>query len=110
MPDFDEMRNALDRATGDYQRRRRSCISPLRTERNPIGCAPGNLSIGPLLDKFADLGELDDKQLGIRLGVGRSTVLRWRREGLPLRIADRVAIHLGMHPVEIWGNAYWSAR
>lgn len=37
-----------------------------------------------------------------RLGVHRAVVHRWRRRGMTIRDADRVAIALGTHPMLIW--------
>lgn len=37
-----------------------------------------------------------------RVGVPRATVCRWRREGVPLHQADRIAIALDLHPSNIW--------
>jgi hypothetical protein len=38
----------------------------------------------------------------------RSCYYKSRRSGfVPLLQADRFAIFLGMHPTEIWGDAWW---
>ena len=37
-----------------------------------------------------------------RLSLPNGTVYRYRREGIPLRSADRLAIQAGYHPVEVW--------
>ena len=42
------------------------------------------------------------RSVALALNVCRGTVQRWRREGLSAIQADRVAIHLGLHPLEIW--------
>jgi hypothetical protein len=41
--------------------------------------------------------------IALRCGVDRQTVHRWRKEGgIPIFAADRVAIRLGVHPLDIW--------
>lgn len=37
-------------------------------------------------------------------GVSARSWLRWRHEGVPLRVADRLAGALGMHVLDIWGD------
>jgi len=41
-----------------------------------------------------------------RLQLPCGTVHRYRRQGIPLRSADRIAIRAGYHPVEIWPDFY----
>lgn len=38
--------------------------------------------------------------------VSRRTVHRWIKDGIPYWTADRVAIALGRHPVEVWPEWY----
>lgn len=40
--------------------------------------------------------------LAARVGVNVGTIHRWRRHGVPLSSADRVAIALGSHVHAIW--------
>lgn len=40
-------------------------------------------------------------------GVCRRTVDRWRHKGLDEATADRIAVALGYHPCEVWGDAWW---
>ncbi len=45
------------------------------------------------------------------LGVSEPTVRRWRLNpdtALSVWNADRVAIALGYHPLEVWGQAWWA--
>ena len=42
------------------------------------------------------------------LGIDNSQVYRWRRRGVRLDIADRLAIRLGVHPAAIWGDHWWA--
>lgn len=59
--------------------------------------------VEPLLER-ADCPNL--VQLAHRLGVHRQQVAQYRSRGLSERQADRVAIALGFHPIEIWPD-YW---
>jgi plasmid maintenance system antidote protein VapI len=36
------------------------------------------------------------------LGVHRTQACAWRRSGVPLDTADRIAVALGLHPAEVW--------
>lgn len=51
-----------------------------------------------------------DRRWARALGVSNRQVYRWRH-GAVLRwsTADRVACALGLHPAEIWGDAWWVA-
>jgi lambda repressor-like predicted transcriptional regulator len=40
--------------------------------------------------------------VAVTVGVARSTIYKWRRSGLTLFQADRVAIALGVHPSTLW--------
>ena len=44
----------------------------------------------------------DDTTLGLRLGVSRWTILRWRAEGVPLPAAEKIAIELGTTFAALW--------
>jgi hypothetical protein len=65
------------------------------------------LDPGPLLALFpgATDGEIAD-----RTGVSRHTVLRWRHGTTALypATADRIAVRLGLHPANLWGDAWWT--
>ena len=53
----------------------------------------------------------DQQQLAVWLGVTTRSLQRWRIEGdgtVPFKSADEVAIHLGRHPAEIWGDEYFN--
>ena len=43
-----------------------------------------------------------------RLGINNKQVYRWDRGGMPPVSADRVAIGLGLHPFELWGDDWWT--
>lgn len=40
-------------------------------------------------------------------GFSRRTMQRFRVDGIPVSQADRIAIHFGFHPFEIWGEDWW---
>lgn len=37
-----------------------------------------------------------------RTGINRGQIIRYKREGLTVDAADRIAIRLGFHPAELW--------
>lgn len=42
------------------------------------------------------------------LGIHTRSLQRWIEDGgIPIDSADSIAISLGRHPAEIWGQAYW---
>lgn len=43
-------------------------------------------------------------ELAERLGRSRRQILRWKRDGVPARVADAVAVELGLVPSLIWPN------
>lgn len=47
--------------------------------------------------------------LAEELHMDRHRVTRWLRDGVPVDVADRVAVALGLHPAEVWGNEWWEA-
>ena len=40
--------------------------------------------------------------IALRCGLTRQTIHRWRKEGIPFFSADRIAIQLHTHPLNIW--------
>lgn len=44
--------------------------------------------------------------LALTIGTGRSTIYKWRREGVTVDTADRIAIALGLHPSTLWPDWY----
>ena len=45
-----------------------------------------------------------------RAGLCRRTWARYRKAGVPLNSADQIAVELfGVHPVAIWGRAWFTA-
>lgn len=45
-------------------------------------------------------------ELGALLGVSRTTLRRWRADGLTLAQADELAVRLGFMPHEVWDRWY----
>ena len=45
---------------------------------------------------------LTDGHIATIVGVDRRTVLRWRRIGIRMPLAEAAADHLGEHPANIW--------
>jgi transcriptional regulator with XRE-family HTH domain len=49
-------------------------------------------------------------QIADRIKISRSTVSKWisgETATIDRHMADKYATLLGMHPSEIWGNAWW---
>lgn len=54
--------------------------------------------------------ECDDTLIGEALGVGRTSVNRWRNNRsfmLTAWHADRIAIRIGTHLAMLWGRQWW---
>lgn len=43
------------------------------------------------------------------LDINSRSLWRWSLDGIPFHTADAIAIGLGAHPSEIWGDDYWEA-
>ena len=57
--------------------------------------------------------EQDDTAIGEILGVGRSTINKWRNEKshmIGIYRADSLACRIGKHPALVWGNLWWRAE
>lgn len=75
-----------------------------RTKTTPYARLP----FGPLhaaavaiLDTHVD--DVNDQHVADVLGISHDLVGRYRRRGwLPDDVADRVAVHIGRHPAELW--------
>jgi hypothetical protein len=57
--------------------------------------------VEPLIDRYGS-----GCALARALGCEHSQVNRWHTHGLPLDSADRLAVSLGLHPVEVWPDWY----
>lgn len=61
------------------------------------------LSAKPLLGKFDDT--TSQREIAERLGVHQSAVSAWQRGGkIHWVLADDIAVRLGTHPAELWGD------
>jgi lambda repressor-like predicted transcriptional regulator len=59
------------------------------------------LSLEPLVRRYGSVSGL-----ARALGRDRAQLAKWRRDGLPIMSADRLAVAVGMHPVELWPDWY----
>jgi hypothetical protein len=62
-------------------------------------------SISNIEDRLRD-PEQSDEQFAESIGASRSKLKNWRRNGIRLYAADRLAISLGHHPSYFWPE-YW---
>jgi hypothetical protein len=62
----------------------------------------------PLDKLFRFCGAETDRELAQQCNVHNQTIAHWRDgNGVPESRADEVAIHLGVHPSAIWGDAWF---
>lgn len=68
---------------------------------HPIATLP----FGPLAER---LGDVSDREMARRAGLHTDStrIAYWREHGVSWIMADRVAIHIGCHPAEVWGDAW----
>lgn len=59
------------------------------------------LPLDPLVRMYGTVS-----QLATALNRHRTQVSEWHVNGIPIVSADRVAVSLGMHPIEVWPNWY----
>lgn len=58
-----------------------------------------HLPLAPLLQR---LGHPNHSAASRLLGVTRRTIVRWSQSGIPPWHADRLAVHVGLHPESLW--------
>jgi transposase-like protein len=63
--------------------------------------ASPRLSLEPLVQRYGSVSAL-----ARALGCDRVQVSRWRKHGMALDTADRVAVAVGHHPWEVWPEWY----
>jgi hypothetical protein len=63
------------------------------------------LPLAPVMAAAADRHCGSHRRAAELLGVTDRTIQRWR-DGIPIAAAVELADHLGMHPVELWGDDY----
>ena len=71
---------------------------------------PQRVSYDPLYEwvkRELRLPEPSQREVGRLLGVDAHAPRRWAENGIPLWNADRLACKLGLHPTEIWGQAFY---
>ena len=53
--------------------------------------------------------DANNTEIAEALDIDRRTVAEWRkgRDSISLNLADVLAIRLGLHPLEVWGNSYF---
>lgn len=59
------------------------------------------VSVEPLVEECGGL-----RSLARWAGTNATKVRRWRTTGITVDDADRIAVSLGRHPVELWPNWY----
>lgn len=62
------------------------------------------LPLGPVLA----IEGTDHAALAARLGCSTRSLARWAKTGFGPYVADTVAVALGRHPSEVWGDDWWS--
>lgn len=73
------------------------------------------LPAGPLLHALEEAASRHRRGLSGALGIGRGDPAwkvwcRMRAEGtVTVRMADRLATRIGVHPAELWGQSWWNA-
>ena len=82
-----------------YQCRCTVCVEDAREYRvnrkKPVLMLDGE----PLIDRLTRDGRITS--------IKTSATHKWRTRGMSVYLADRWAIKLGYHPVEIWGNDFY---
>jgi hypothetical protein len=51
--------------------------------------------------------ETDMGRIAEACGCSRAAVKHWAQNGITATRADEVACHIGRHPSNIWGQAWW---
>jgi hypothetical protein len=57
--------------------------------------------VQPLIERYGSFSALARS-----LGLECTQTSRWRDRGVPVDWADRAAVYLGLHPVEVWPDWY----
>jgi hypothetical protein len=71
---------------------------------------PDRVPYQPLLDwAKAELRSPDPSMRDVArlFGVDAHAPKRWANNGIPIWNADRLACRMGLHPTEIWGQAFY---
>lgn len=51
--------------------------------------------------------EYTDSDLAVAIGVERTAVQRWLKQGIRFYVADKLVTRLGYHPSYFWPEEYW---
>ncbi len=98
--------------TAHYARKCRACRAEVMNRNrhgDPLGINPmgdPRLPFTPLARVLNNRARalLGPEQMAEALRV--DDVTRWMADGIPFHTADRLAVSLGYHPAELWGDAY----
>lgn len=89
-------------------------FAPLAEQLRLQWDAPAVEGVGNLKDvgksDRASHGLWCDRRAAVILGVRRDDIPRYRKRGLTPRMADRLAIRAGLHPLLLWGDAWSEAE
>lgn len=75
------------------------CVEDARAYRAKRAVEAIRLKADPFIHRLTVDGRIDT--------VDRSSVARWKRNGMTIYWADRWAVSLGYHPYEIWGADFY---
>lgn len=78
--------------------------------KSQVGHRQRSMRSKPLMDYLdKEFPDADVTTLALVAGASPRQIQRWRtgKTGISFRTADAVAIHLGSHPLLIWGEDYW---
>lgn len=59
------------------------------------------LPLAPLVERYGSISAL-----ARALGRDYAQVQKWSSDGVPERSADRIAVAVGLHPVDVWPDWY----
>lgn len=64
----------------------------------------------PGLNPRGEHGLWCDDAAAVMLDTHRRRIQQWKTQGLPARTADNMAARAGLHPLEVWGQAWTCAE
>lgn len=76
-------------------------IGPDASFEGPGAARPSSFPVEPLV---AAAGVTSLAALARRCGVGGSQMRLYRENGMSARVADRLAVRVGLHPAEVWSD------
>lgn len=75
------------------------CVEDARIYRAKYTACTVRLQAEPFITRLTLDGRMN--------GVNKSVAAKWRKHGMSVFNADKWAIALGYHPVEIWGSDFY---